>query len=87
MNREQIHSHAMSILKCEYGWNGCSPGKTPEDWARFEDMTQRLVAKEMCAGVIADKLAIEIHRVVGNAYFRQRRDGKPNTRIISEVAA
>lgn len=71
-----IRSLAYSILKCEYGWNGVEPTAC----RNLDDVFAE--NSHLGASKTADAMAREIHRHVGNAYFRPRIDRKANRRRI-----
>ena len=72
---ESERSHAFSILKCEYGWNGVQP-------AGCADL-DTICAKASGPVCAANQMARAIHAVVGQQYFRTRMDGKPNRRRVA----
>lgn len=67
-------NYAFSILKCEYGWNGIQP----VGCENLDDICARAHGP-ICA---ATAMAKAIHAIVGQKYFRQRVDGKPNRRTV-----
>lgn len=67
-------SVVFSILKCEFGWNGIVPESMSEheiDWIMEEPGS---------ASVMADKIGLLL--AANGATFRERIDGKRNTRRI-----
>jgi hypothetical protein len=73
---ESDRSLAYSILKIEYGWNGCT------DRAEKQETIELLIVNSDCPSCAADKAAQFIAVSQGFEVFRQRADGKPNTRIV-----
>lgn len=79
--RESMRSTVFSILKCEYGWNGCfSPEMRDLDGIALAGIDAGKTPIQC-----AHECAIEIHRVVGQKYFRQRIDGRPNRRTVPSL--
>lgn len=63
-----------SILKCEFGWNGCT--SSGFDW----DFVDSLIAKHKCTSRCANEVAILLAE--HGEIFLERCDGKPNKRIV-----
>jgi hypothetical protein len=72
MNRSLV----FSILKCEYGWNGCFDDPSIVD--RIEIIIENSCSEVCAAKVIAGLLYDE----GGEKRFSPRIDGKPNTRSV-----
>lgn len=84
---DRIRSHAGSILKCDYGWNGVIPGESNAEWMEFEQVESEALAAGESAECVAARLAAFIYERVGQRYFRERIDGKPNRRDASAALA
>lgn len=63
-----------SILKCEFGWNGVLPD--PVTWRDIDRITDEQGSESEKADEIGLLLA------ANGATFRERIDGKPNTRRV-----
>lgn len=66
-------SLVFSILKCAYGWNGCT--KTIVQQEKLDE----IVKKHECVRCASAEMAGFLHDELGPKCFRQRLDGKPNT--------
>jgi hypothetical protein len=84
---DKIRSHAGSILKCDYGWNGVIPGESNAEWMEFEQVAADSLTAGECAECVAARLAAFIFERVGMRYFRPRIDGKPNRRSAETALA
>jgi hypothetical protein len=73
---ERQRSLAYSILKIDYGWNGCT------DRVEQQEIIDLLINNSDCSSRGADYAALYIAQSIGFSAFRKRIDGKPNNRIV-----
>lgn len=73
-------SLVFSILKCEYGWNGCTD--TAEQMAQIDGILAREESRGNCEGCAASEIAGFIQDECGRGFFGPRIDGKPNRRTV-----
>lgn len=69
-------SFAFSILKCEYGWGGCT--KTGEQMQRLDAICEQFD----CPYCAAAAMAAFLYDEIGEKTFRPRLDGLPNKRSV-----
>jgi hypothetical protein len=73
-------SMVMSILKVQYGWNGCfAAGKG--------EIASEILQKHICESCAAKECAAFIYDECGPNYFMKRFDGKPNWRSVERDRA
>jgi len=74
-------STAFSILKCEYGWGGCT------DTVDQQKELDSICKASECPNCAAAAMAAYLNDNVGPKTFRKRLDGKPNTRTVERDRA
>lgn len=71
---DHLRSWTYSILKCEYGWNGCFTTEM-----RLEETVDAALKLSGCPLNASAKAAVAIKEHGG--VFRPRVDGQPNRRV------
>lgn len=87
---DDYRSCVFSVLKCGFGWGGCtSDGLTFQEVEAAFELQELTIRRGFDAGLVpllvAFDLAAELHRISGDGAFLKRIDGKPNTYAVAAV--
>lgn len=80
-NYNKFRSQIFSILKIEFGWDGCIPASF--DLSELEDEISLSHSLDKCVFSVSQSLADRLH--AHGAVWLQRIDGKPNSRLPNHL--